>query len=300
MRLGKSGRWLIAAFGVFLGLLVIWVVAALQLNPAGAGLDNLGFDLRSRLAADYGADQPNRQVGVLRFSIIGDMMRGLGMAPQEAQTYEESMQVAMNNPVPTATARDFEGAVPFTATPTFTPIPTNTPTATFTPIPTNTPRPTRTPTKTSPPPTAVAPTAAPATLAPPDTVDPIVNPGWTFNAIVNTCAAGIVIDDVDVVDPAVSSGIDEVQIKYEVPGYVGHSYLGTMIQCSGGFLPDNSWQGCFQGTATFDKIYNGWHSTANSGPSDFTVNIYARPIDNAGNHYDYLLGSFTLPHTCDD
>jgi hypothetical protein len=293
MRLGKSGRWLITAFGVFLGLLVIWVVAALQLSPAGARLDNLGFDLRSRLAADYGADQPERAVGVLRFSIIGDMMRGLGMGPQEAQTYEDSVQVAMDNPVPTATARDFAGARPFTATPTSTPIPTNTPTPTFTPIPTNTPRPTRTPTK--PPPTAV-----PATSSPSDIVDPVVNPGWSFNAVVHTCTAGITVNNVHVVDPAVSSGISQVQFKYEVPGYAGISYLGTMTQCSGGFQPDGSWQGCFQGAVTFDKIRDGWSGTTNNGPSDFTVNIYARPTDNAGNHQDYLLGRFTIPHTCDD
>ncbi len=51
--------------------------------------------------------------------------RGGGGEPREI---EDEMQ----GPVPTATARDFEGAKPLTATPTQTPIPTHTPTPTAT------------------------------------------------------------------------------------------------------------------------------------------------------------------------
>jgi len=295
MKLGKTGRWLITAFGVFLGLLVIWVLAVYQLNPAGAGALNLGFDLRSRLPADYGADAGARQVGVLRFTIIGDVMRELGMAPEEADSYEEGMRVAMQGPVPTATARDFSGSQPFTATPTFTPVPTDTPEQTATPLPTNTPRPTRTPTRTPIPPTRVA-----VTVAPVDDEPPYAEPGWDFEVTVAGCRADIQIDNLAVVDPAVSSGMAYVQLKYEVPGYAtGYTFLDDFTQCSGAFQPDGSWRGCFEAEATFGAIGPGWVSTPNDG-ADFTVMLYAKLVDVAGHIVYTHLGDVLIPAMCDD
>ena len=68
------------------------------------------------------------------------------MSSDDAAGQSQAMAELMKSPVPTATARDFQGAKPFTATPTVTPVPTETPT----PTPTNTctPRPTATVTKT--------------------------------------------------------------------------------------------------------------------------------------------------------
>src|SRR3989304_3932110 len=98
----------------------------------------------SRLSADYRADEGGRSVALISLSILNDAMQTLGLTEDEAATAHESMELAMSQPVPTATAMDFEGAAPFTATPTVTN--TSLPTNTATPIPTNTRRPpTRTP-----------------------------------------------------------------------------------------------------------------------------------------------------------
>jgi len=108
----------------------------------------LPLSLSSRLSADYSVDDVG-PLKALRLSIIGDMLRDMGMGPDEAEDCESAMKALMDNPVPTATARDFEGAPPFTAIPTNTATPTDTPTATATPTSTFTPRPTATKPPTS-------------------------------------------------------------------------------------------------------------------------------------------------------
>ena len=153
-------RWLIGAVAVFLLLLLGWVVLALQLNVASAGPLPYSPLLVSRLSVNYGADSLPRRIASIRLTIVEDAMRALGMTDAEVDQHNAEMELAMSRPVPTATALNFKGDAPFTATPTATPLPTETavPTATNTLVPTrrpptNTPKPTKTrrprnPTKT--------------------------------------------------------------------------------------------------------------------------------------------------------
>ncbi len=211
------------------------------------------------------------------------------MSSDEAASQSQEIQEQLQGPVPTATARDFQGAKPLTATPTETPIPTATPTPTATS--TRTPRPTPTKTKT-PKPTA---TSMPST----GDVDPPIVTSYSFTPTIGGCTASLDIS-ADIYDAPDSSGISRVEIKYKVPGYVSSfTYLVDLSYCSGGIQGDNSWQGCYDGIVTFDEIKCGWGPPPNPGP-DFVVEIYVRPIDNLSQSTDTLVGTFSLPYTCDD
>jgi len=219
-------RWLIAAVALFVFLLVGWVLLALQLNTALAGPLPFGPGLMSKLSADYGADEGGRSVALISLSILGDAMQALGLSEDEAAAAHESLDEAMRSPVPTATAMDFEGAAPFTATPTVTrtPLPTDTPTATPTNThrpPTRTPEPTKTPkpTKTPGAPTATggAPTATSAGAMDeddPEIVDVVLDPSPPDND--GQCTIQVV--DFHVYDPPVSSGIADVWARIKVDG----------------------------------------------------------------------------------
>lgn len=145
-------RWWLGAFALFLGLLGIWILAVILLSPAGASSFSLNLGLGSRLHADYSADEVGRRVGVLRLSIVQDVLRDVGLTGEEAEAQQSEVEVAMSEAVPTATARNFGGEPPHTATPapTATPVPASIATDTPEPTPTSTEtaRPTRRPTRT--------------------------------------------------------------------------------------------------------------------------------------------------------
>jgi hypothetical protein len=210
-----------------------------------------------------------------------------------------AMAALLESPVPTATARSLMGEAPFTPTATKTPVATDTPVPTATatrrppPTVTETAKPTKKPNTSTPgPPTA--------TTGPSSDTDPPVVTGATFRETVTGCTADIYID-ATIYDAPMSSGISEVQVKYKVPGYVSsYSYLANLTYCTGGIQGDGSWQGCYDGTVTFDKIASGWCGTDNPGPTDFSVEIYVKPVDNLGQLGYYPVGTFTLSHTCDD
>ena len=293
MQTPSGRRWLIGALGLFLVLMVLWIAAAMRLSAAAAAPSNLMTSLRSRLSANYAPDPGGSTVRSLRLSIFQEVLQDLGMSSEEAAGQSQDVERQLKTPVPTATARDFEGADPFTATPTVTPIPTETPVPTETP--TKTPRPRPTKTKTPVPTVAGPPTSTPSGAD----VDPPVVTAWTSSVVVAGCSADIDID-ATIYDAPMSSGISQVQIKYKVPGYVdSFTYLDNISYCSGGIQGDGSWQGCYDGTVTFDEISSGWCGTDNPGPTDFLVEIYVKPIDNLGHHGYYLVETFNLPHTCD-
>ena len=264
----QSGRrWLITAVVVFLALLFGWVVLALQLNIASAGPLPYSPPLFSQLRADYAADRLPRALTSISLTILEPAMRALGLTEEEVEAQRARIELAMGQPVPTATALNFEGDAPFTATPTFTytptdtatPTPTNTPTATPRP-PTKTPKPTKTPEPTDPPSTP-APTDTPSMPAPTNTpsgadiIAPVVDasaaifvppPGdiWTCD---------LTVSNVRITDAIGSSGIDDndVGIKYD-PGF-GYIYLGGMTH-TGGFQPDTSWDAVYSGTFTLTNV----------------------------------------------
>jgi len=294
---GTSGRgWWMGALGLFAILLVLWVAAAVRLSAAAAAPSDLMTSLRSRLTANYAPDPGESTVRSLRLTIFQEVLRDLGMSSDDAAGQSQEMAELMKSPVPTATARDFQGAKPFTATPTVTPVPTETPTPTATN--TRTPRPTATVTKTPEPATS---TPEPPTSTPSvgDTDPPSVT-SYSFTPTItgSGCTADLDIS-ADIYDAPMSSGISGVQVKYKMPPYVtSYTYLGNLSYCSGGIQGDGSWQGCYDGVVPFAEISSG--SCMNPGPTDFQIEIYVKPIDNLGQHTYNYVGTFTLPYTCDD
>ena len=284
---------MVGAVGLFLFLFVLWVLAVFQLTPASAGAGALRLRLRSNLAADYTAAPVMRMLRTLRLTVMEDVMRDMGMTDEEASAEMRAMAELLESPVPTATARGLMGEAPLTPTPTRTRVPTDTPE----PTETATRRPAATPTETE------EPTRKPKTKTPtpsggpgPDE-DPPEILGLDSEVSVDECSAEIEID-ATIYDPPVSSGVTEVWVKYKIPGYVTSvTPLGELSFCSGGFQGDDSWEGCYAGSVTFDEIEEGW---GNEGPDDFEIEIYLRPYDDEGNHDDYLIETFELSHTCDD
>jgi hypothetical protein len=147
--------------------LLLWLVI-LQVSPTSA--EFLGLNLNSNLKANYGADDRGGFIGALRLSVVQDFMGDAGVPDDLADQHAKDLVDELDEPVPTATALNFAGDAPFTATPTFTFTPTrtltNTPTPTPTRTPTRTPIPTRTPTLTSPPTSTAAPATATHTSTP--------------------------------------------------------------------------------------------------------------------------------------
>jgi len=294
--------WLAALLAFFLLLLVVWVVAVFQIIPAAAGGGQLGVALRSGLAADYGSEPIRRIVRSLRISVVADLMRDLGKSDAEAGEAMHAMSVAMSSPVPTATARDFEGDDPYTPTPTKTPRPTETPEPTATRThrpPTRTPEPTETDRPRH------HPSRTPTPAGGPDVFDPeIEGAGYTLDPAPGAlgCSVEWTIENLEVFDPAPSSGIEWVELKYEVEDYTGLIYSGNLTETCGDFDVDGNWVGCFAGSHELE-IYDGWDGEEDHGPNegpDFQIHLWAKAHDNEGNEGLLDLGSYTMPHTCDD
>src|SRR3989304_1605166 len=143
-------RWLINALAVLIVLLLVWSGAAFRLSSAAPSAMKFPIKLRSQISADYGPDRLGRPIRSLRFSIVQDVMRDIGLPPEEAENAQTAFEIAMSSPVPTATL------APGTLPPEFTP--------TGTPVPTETRRPTVTPTEVIP--DTVSPTTS-STAVPP-------------------------------------------------------------------------------------------------------------------------------------
>lgn len=192
----KRRRRLGLAFGLVLSAAVIGSAAAYVLDPASAGGLVLPIRFDSNLAADYGSDFFH-SLGAFRVAIVREALRDEGFSAQEAEARFNAVVAVYMTPVATATARDFDGNEPFTATNTTTPVQatstekvateTHTPTlwvveseASSTPtarIRTQHSTPTARPTETSLPPTSTSvPDTVTVTMKPPDTPTPSLNP----------------------------------------------------------------------------------------------------------------------------
>jgi hypothetical protein len=281
-------RWLVRAIAVFLMLFVLWILAVFQLSPAAAGPANLQLRLRSNLVADYTAGPVMRMVRSLSLTVMQDVMQDMGMPEDEAASEMRAMQVLLETPVPTVTARNLAGDAPFTATPTKTPVPTDTPQPTDTP--TRPPRPTATPTKEpTEKPTKKPKTATPVT-GPVDTTEPEicctdVDPP---EGPLSVCTIEFL--EVEILDPAFSDGVgsSDVYGKYEVDGKSGAEVLSG----SGGFVAGfgSDWRGTFSGSLAIGHGHVG----------DVVV-AYAKVKNEAGD--GYITGEkfdYTLEVDCDD
>jgi hypothetical protein len=264
------------ALGLFAALLVLWVAAAVRLSAAAAAPSDLMTSLRSRLTANYAPDPAGNTVRSLRLTIFQEVLQDLGMSSDDAAGQSQEMADLMKSPVPTATARDFQGAKPFTATPTVTPLPTETPVPTATS--TRTPRPTATVTKTPKPPTSTPSGSL-------DTTDPTIccldldpDPPATLS----TCSFDV--EELEVFDPAYSQGVDEskVFVKYSGPSTGGLIYVSLSLT-SGGFS-GGDFSAKYHGTVNLTKVSDGE-----------TITVWGKVKDVAGNWSNHFLaGNYTL------
>src|SRR3989304_3747520 len=88
---------------------------------------------RKEVGLPAGRARWGRPIRSLKFSIVEDTMRDVGLAPDEAEDAQQAFELAMSSPVPTATLAP--GQLPGEFTPTKTLVPSGTP------------RPSRTPTE---------------------------------------------------------------------------------------------------------------------------------------------------------
>jgi len=280
----KNRRTIVTITGFILFLGMIWVFTAVLLNSASADSGPFSFAVKSKLAADYGGEKSDGFLGVINLTIFSDVMRDLGLSLEEADEHSDAMKVAMDDPVPTATARNFEGEEPWTPTKTATKTPTTTLTPTDTPTPTYTPTRTRVPSKTptatkkstKPPstPAATATAAGPIDISTPSICCMNLSPpaaAGTPGAPLASCTVDVV--DMHVFDAAFSSGVSasNVEFKYESPtvGWVNES----LNLLSGGWVsgPGSDWDAHYGKTITLHNLVDG---------DDFQV--VGRVRDNAG------------------
>jgi hypothetical protein len=280
MKEPSGRRWLAGAVGLFLLLLVVWFAAAIRISASAAAPSSLMSSLRSRLSANYAPDPGGSTVHSLRLSIFEEVLQDLGMSSDEAASQSQEIQGQLQGPVPTATARDFQGAKPLTATPTETPIPTETPTPTATS--TRTPRPTPTKTKTPKPAPTDTPVGSMDTTAPSiccmDLV-PVVGPplmSCTFQ-----------VDDMNVFDPAFTLGIadGDVWAKYNGPSTGGWQLVNIPRETGG-------WSG-----SDWDASYDGFVTINNASIGD-AIDIMGKVTDLAGNTQYYSAGTYTMGVPC--
>ncbi len=286
---------------ILVTLIVVAVLGGLalyQLGPASAGSLRFGVNMRSNMAADYSGRDAD-QVGFLRLTIFQEFFRDLGLNPLEAEEQARQIEATLDGVVPTATALNFDGDAPLTATPTATPIPTDTPT----PLPTATTRPSSTPSRTpttkptdSPPTPTKTPGALPTATKTPgatatsgaDNLNPEIKSGWTLvppPGTLTQCSFQVI--DLRVKDPAPSSGLLWARLKYEDPDSPG-SYIesGDLTLTSGG------WSG-----GAWDAKYTGSISLSDVDTGDPII-VWGKARDNAGNTGYLELATYTMGVDC--
>jgi hypothetical protein len=283
MKEPSGRRWLVGAVGLFLVLLVVWFAAAIRISASAAAPSSLMSSLRSRLSANYAPDPAGSTVHSLRLSIFGEVLQDLGMSSNEAASQSQEIQEQLQGPVPTATARDFQGAKPLTATPTATPIPTETPTPTATS--TRTPRPTPTKTKTPQPTATDTPVGSVDTTAPSICCMDLVP---VIGSTLMSCT--FQVDDLKLLDPAYSAGIapGDVYAKYNGPSTGGWVYTNIPLE-SGGFVagPGSDWDASYDGFVTLHNAFFGQ-----------TIDIKGMVTDLGGNTTYAMPGTFNMGVDC--
>jgi hypothetical protein len=281
MKEPSGRRWMVGAVALFVLLLLVWFAAAVRISASAAAPTSLMSSLRSRLSANYAPDQAPSKVHSLSLSIFGDVLQDLGVPKEEVDVQSREIAEQMQTPVPTATARDFHGAKPLTATPTKTPIPTETPTPTATS--TRTPRPTPTKTKT-PKPTNTA--SAPTDTTSPTVTSVVLNP--SIGSTLGVCS--FQVNDIYVLDPAYSAGIGagDVYIKYSGPS-TGVPVPVNIPYESGGFVsgPGSDFDAEYDGPVDLHKAFMGE-----------TIDIEAKVTDLAGRTTYYPVGSYVMGTNC--
>jgi hypothetical protein len=138
------------------------------------------------------------------------------------------------------------------------------------------------------------PTSVPTTQQ--DIDAPILSGGMVAPSPGNltVCEIDVSITDLEVLDPAWSSGIEFVKAKYLVEGYSDYIYSEPFILCSGGRTSDGGWLGCYNGDLHIE-IDPTWVPPAEG---NFLINLYAKARDNVGLEGYLWLGEYILPASC--
>ena len=292
----KNRRTIVTITGFLLFLLMVWVFTAVLLNSASADSGPFSFTVKSKLAADYGGEKTDGFLGVINLTIFSDVMRDLGLSPDEADEHSDAMKVAMDDPVPTATARNFKGEEPWTPTRTATKTPTTTLTPTDTPTRTRVPSKTPTSTKkaTKPPntPAATATAAGPVDTQKPSICCLILSPPASTpspGAPLNSCTVDVV--DLHINDPAFSSGVSasNVQFKYRSPSVSWTPVSLNLIK--GGWVsgPGSDWDAHYGKIVTLSGVKSGE-----------VIEVEARVEDNAGTGWRYTSSTYFYDYTGPD
>ena len=298
VRTKSSPTWLVVGIGLFTVATLIWLLFPLLSNGGAAAQMAVPRGLFSRIVPNYGSDNFGDVIRTLRLTIVRELTG-------------DGMEQELLLPVPTATWRDFDGALPYTATPTHTSTPTSTATATDTPTPTNTatrrPTSTRTPTKeptNKPKPPTNTPTITPTpsitpTPTPADVIEPVVSgagpspsPGYLGDA---ECAQSISVSNIHVTDAKPSYGMSFVKLRYKVIGFSGFIFSNDLSPPdSGGSTPDGGWDALYAGSIVFE-IDTAWESDTNY---EIQLDVIAK--DKGSNSSSQSIGTYTVDETCDE
>lgn len=260
-----SGLTRAILFATYSILVAVFIASLASLMRTLASPPRLTMNVQSRMAANYGRGQESRRMGALHASIFLDALRDQGLGADEARETQKAIERQLLTPVPTATARNFEGDPPFTATATLTSTPTVTTTSTNTLTPTNTPVPTWTPsvTPSKPPPKPTkkpmtptitpTPSDTPTPTSSPTPIPDIEDPEVVLKGLqgVPSGAKCEMIVDFDVTDNAPSAGVSDsnVKLKYEYPKGSGNIQFAS-LSGGGAWLsgPGSTWAGSYSGT----------------------------------------------------
>jgi hypothetical protein len=305
----RSGRrWILVALLVFMLCLVLWIAAAFILNIAFAESLPFSLGLRSRLAANYSPDDFVGSLGIFRLSIIDEILLDRGMSPEEAEEQSKKIKEAMESPVPTATARDFEGNEPFTVTPedqltlTVSITPTETPTPTGTILVVNTATDTTIPPTETPAGPSKTPTFGPSPTPTKCLADPYIEillpPDGAVYTLGDNLPAQAFAYDPDNVDPDTCSligvypdddgeGIYKVEFKiYWLDG--GDKLVYSQDQYSAKYCGFTGTSTCYTvpvSSSTWpggEPVSRGWHK------------LKARARDDGGNWSNWVWVEFYL------
>ena len=140
------------------------------------------------------------------------------------------------------------------------------------------------------------PSTPPTPTPEPDTASSVLNGGNISPppGALSECSIRVSIADLYVEDPAPSSGIDWVKLKYQVEGFTSYIMSDPLQSCGGGFTPEGGWSGCFYGSIYID-INSDWASPDND---PFYINVWSKVKDNSGNTRIREHANYMLPASC--
>ena len=261
----SSSNWLVTGLVVFAVATILWLLIPLFASPAAQAQIVLPRSLLSGLSPNYRSDNLIGNFVSLRLTILRELAPG---APGD-------LEGELLRPVPTATWRDFDGAPPFTATPTATPTPTQTPTPTATSTPTRIPTrtPTRTPTEE---PEEEEPAATPTPI--PDVASPqAILKGLSGEKASETCKVTV---EFKVEDSKPSSGVSNSNVKLKFQYPLGSPDIEVPLSGSGnweGGIPGEKWTGTYTGQMSGISTLEGSNKFSFSMVVQDNVGLFSPP-----------------------